>query len=603
MNKNDFYKELMTQYALDPEKIRINALKQAKKPAWQKAVGAYWKPALGAAAAVAVTVAGVGLANNTSAPDITLEPNDVLSASQRLMEAEQNYYDIDVNQDFSNVYVTFMEPQSYNEILMVLSTVTDSGDFELGILYLEDDTVRGSTAISEYAAAYSGEKTVVAAKISLPASYYRDIQDLSSVYLAELGSAEINDSTFTPMVVEDEDPLQGDSLDILPPVTEATVVTTTPFSFNTVTEIEEVKPVIGESHSSDISTMEPPSYEEEEIPVDVEDSEPEESEAPEESATETTTAPAVTTPEETTTTYYRGDVGLLTQIYELNVKNALEAHVAGNNVLVLTKDEAYLYTLSGFTANQSSQTIGISSPKIAYQGDDSIILTGCRPDGTRGMISVINLETDAVYTYDAGANIGGYEIGGIKFSDEGGKYFMKAVSAESTLIYELSVNGEIAFRPLVEIEAPVSLAGYGNGKLYFTFLENGAWTRLYSFDTVTGNMDEIKAFSGKIKLRRGEDFSSFAITSTDEAATYIFDVTTGKLVTASFDETVELITVGNKTCFSSNGNNFIIDADGTVTATEDYIRYGEEVSEMFVINEINPEKVVVIIDDGGSRWQ
>ncbi len=622
MNKNDFYKELMTQYALDPEKIRMNALKQAKKPVWQKVAGDYWKPALGAAAAVALTVAATSYANQSSAPSITVDPGAALSASQRLIEAEQNYYNSLNSEEFSDIYVTFTEELSYNEILMALSTVADSGEFELRSIYLTDDILTG-TEIDEYALANFDEKSIVAVKISLPAFYYRDLQDLSIVYLAEFGSAEINDNTFTPMIVEDDDPLQNDHLSITTAVTEKPVVTTTPFSFDTETVTAEDVPVIGTSGDDNSVTTLPPEYteeseetEESETPVDVEETE--EGEVDEESvatsvsgtsdATVDSSEPTVTSVPEssvtttTTTTYYRGDVGLLTQIYELNVANALEAHVAGNNVIVLAKNEAYLYTLSGFaSSNQYGEVIAISNPKLAYKGDDCVILTGCRADGTRGMISVINLENDTVYTYDAGANIGEYEIGGIQHSKTDGKYFMKAVSAESTLVYELSVNGEITFRPLVEVEAPVSLAGYKNNVLYFTIVENGSITRLYSFNCIDGAMNEISVFNGKIKIKRGSDFESFAILSPADSTSYILDVNLGMLVPALFDETVTLVTDGYETFFRTNGIVYKIDSMSNVVAADRYVQFDAASDETFIINEINPEKVVVILDDG-SVW-
>lgn len=616
MNRNDFYKELMTQYALDPEKIRTNALKQAKKPAWQTIAGNYWKPALGAAAAVAVAV-GISSYANQPAPDITVEPSAVLSASQRLMEAEQNYYNSINKEYFSDVYITFTEAVSYDEILMSLSTVADPGEFRICSLYLEDDILTGSE-IEDYTDVFADAEAIIAVKVSLPVSYYRDLQDLSIVYLAELGSREINDGTFTPMVVEDGDPLYNVTPVITTEVTERPVITTTPFSFE-ITKPVDNRPVIGESVDNDTVTTLPPETSEEsaELPeeeesiyetdesgniIPVEDeTEPEEEIIEVSEETEITSAVPVTVPEETTTTYYRGDVSLLTQIYELNVQNALEAHVADNNVVVLTKNEAFLYTLSGFTVSHSSEVISISSPRIAYKGEDCIILTGCRADGTRGMISVIDLETDTVYTYDAGANIGDCEIGGINCSKEDGKYFLKAVSAESTLIYELNVMGGISFRPLVEIEAPVSLAGYNNNLLYFTFVENNAITRLYSFNCTDGTMLEISAFTDRAKLKRGADFRSFAVVLPSEGNSYVLDVLTGMLVPVEYDENISVITDNGETFYHTLSGTFRLDGSGAASAADRNVTFETVESQLFIINEINPEKVVVILNDG-STW-
>jgi len=178
LNRNDFYKELMTEYALDPEKIRMNAIKQAKKPAWQKAVSTYWKPAVGAAAAVAVTVAGVSYTTQSSAPDIKIAPEEALSASQRLIEAEQDYFNQNREEKaYCNMYVTFMDAVSYNDIIFALSGVNDSGEIELCSLYLNSGKVYKGDKAMEYGLECPDEKAIVAAKINLPSVYYRDIQD------------------------------------------------------------------------------------------------------------------------------------------------------------------------------------------------------------------------------------------------------------------------------------------------------------------------------------------------------------------------------------------------------------------------------------------
>lgn len=591
MNKNDFYKELMTQYALDPEKIRMNAIKQAKKPVWQKVAGDYWKPAIGAAAAIAVTVAGVSYANRSSAPDITVEPDEVLSASQRLIEAEQNYYNLNNEQPYSNIYMTFMEPVSYTEILMALSAVGDMGEIEICSLYLSDDQLTAGE-ITEFASEQASEELVIAAKIFLPSQYYRDIQDLSIVYLAELGSEEINDNTFVPIAVEDDDPLENDYLTITTAVTEKPVVTTTPFSFDDAEETTPAEvPVIGASGDSNTITTLPPVTEE-----DTEEELIEEDDVP------VVTTTVVTTPETTTTTYYRGDVGLLTEIYELNVKNALETYIAGNNAVVLTKDEAYLYTIGGFGGTPRGEAIAINNPKLAYKGDKHIILTGCLDDGKREIFSVINLESDTVYTYDASANIGEYEIGDVRYSEESDKYFMKAVSTKGTLIYELTVDTGITFRPLVEIEAPVSLAGYKNNTLYFTIAENGGeLTRLYSFSCIDGTMSELACFNGAVKLKRGLDFESFAVLSPVDATSFILDANFGTLVPALFDETVAVVTDGGETFFRTNGIVYKVTGSSTVAEADRVVEFEKTTEQVYIVNEINSEKVVVIRKDD-SVW-
>lgn len=587
MNRNDFYKELMTEYALDPEKIRMNAIKQAKKPAWQKAVSTYWKPAVGAAAAVAVTVAGVSYTTQSSAPDIKIAPEEALSASQRLIEAEQDYFNQNREEKaYCNMYVTFMDAVSYNDIIFALSGVNDSGEIELCSLYLNSGKVYKGDKAMEYGLECPDEKAIVAAKINLPSVYYRDIQDLYIVYLTELGSDEINDSTFTPIVVEDRDPLESDHLSVTTTAVEQVPVTTTSFFFETTTTtttVKEEKPVIGVS-SNESTTIPPASS----------DTTEDEEEFAEEIVEAVTTTTAVsTTPLETTTTYYRGDVGLLTEIYELNVQNSLETRIFGSSAVVLTKNSAYLFSLGGFSSG-SGQEIELSNPKFAHSDENSVILTGCGADGLRDVLCVIDLNSGYVFTYDASANIGGNEIGSIQHSGEPGKYFIKVLSSDRTLVYEAYVTTTVTFRPLFELNAPVSLAGYNNGDLYFTANESET-TTLYKFDCTDGTSAGLAIFNGAVKLRRGIDFSSFAISDTESS--FIVDVNNDMLIPAAFGDDVAVITDNGEIFFRTSGAVYKVMSNSAIVKADRTVQFEKPVADDFIVNEINSEKVVVIRND------
>ena len=587
MNKNDFYKEIMTSYALDPEKIRMNAIKQAKKPAWQKVASTYWKPAMGIAAAAAVTVGAVTFSNRPSAPDVIVAPEAALSASQRLIDAEKSYYNPGDEQHYANVYVTFMEPVSYTEILMAISAVDDSGDIELCSVYLEDRVIAGDE-INAFAAEHADEDSAVAAKLSLPAGFYRDIQDLSIVYLAELGSAEINDDTFVPIEVDDDDPLENDHLSIVPPVTSAPVVTTTPFSFEEipVTTPEEA-PVIGES-SEDSAVVPPVSEEEDEV-------------VEEPAVTTTTVVAPETTPEETTTTYYRGDVGLLTEMYELNVENALNTYVVGDNVVVLTKNQAYLYTIGGF-GSQYGDVVDIINPKLAFRSEDRIILTGCNAENKRNIIISVNAETDNYIVYDASANIGENEIASISYCESADKFYLKAVSQNSSLVYELHLlsDSEFSFRPLVEVQAPISIAGSSGDVLYFATTAGTDRTTLYSFNCLDGTLLEYADFSGVAKIKRGADFRSFAILVSD-GTSFIFDVETVRLVSTQVSDDVQITAMDGETFFTANGATYKLNVAGEICEADRPVAFGNEERPLYIVNEINSDKVVIIRDDGNNN--
>lgn len=613
MTEKEFYRELMSRYALDPEKIRANALKQAKKPAWQKFAADYWKPAAGVAAAVALTVSAVGYMNaRSSGPDIKVDPASALSAAQRLSEAEQNYFRLQSSENRTvNMYITFREPVSCNDITMAFSGIADMGEIEYEILYLTDDTIKGIDEVTAYKAAHGDEKNVAAVKISTLSMYYRSIQDLSSVYLAEMGSDEINDDTFCPITVEDNDPLINDQYYINSTTAVTTVpITTTSFSFDSEKTTEEISvPAIGESADNASDTLKPPETSETDDPEDEYPEDDEEFEEPDETSSETQeTTPETTVEipanEITSTTYYGSDVGLLTEIYELNVLNSIETVISGDNAVVLTKNGVYLYTLGGIIRDQNGASAELSSPKIAFKNENTVIITGCGAGGARNLISVADLINDELHTYDVSANLGAAELGTIHYSAAQDKYFVKAISETSSFIYEVQISSEtgIQFRPLMDAQAPVSVAGCMNSTLYLTTLDALTGTKLYSFDMATGEMTELAAFGKTMKIRRGDDFESFALISDTDK--YIFDVNRGMIISAEqLNEDVRIISKDGLTYFKADGFIYEISADSSICTAVGTVEFADEARSEFRINEITPEKVVIVRDGDTGSWR
>lgn len=616
MNKNEFYKELMTRYALDEEKIRLNALKQAKKPAWQRFAADYWKPALGTAAAIAVTAAAVGYTSSLSTEPPAVVPGDTaLSASQRLWEAEQNYYNLQAAAALSDIYVTFSEPISYGELTVALSAVSDTGEVVVDALYTADQEVLREEALREYESAHDREKTVVGAKISAPSALYRDIQDLSQVYLAELGSAEINDDTFVPLPVEDPDPLGGDLsfAETSAPQTSAPV-TSTPFSFDTSSETASVTepPEIGESGTDSVSTLVPPDETEEPEPTgtddepdDPEETDPEvtEPEYDDPDETETTSeTTADTSANEITSSVTDSGLPLLTEFYELKVPNSLETYLSGDNAVVLTKNAAYLYSLGGFGGSQCCAAIEINSPKIAYNDDRTVIVTGCGDNDVRNIISVIDLERDEAKTYDVSANIGKAGLGGVLYAPPADKYYIKSVLDTTSFVYEVTVSmsAGIQFRPLVESDGPISVAGAKGDLLYLVKAEQTTkGVKLFSFNCTDGTLIELAGFDTAVKLRRGADLESFGLIS--ENGSFIYDVNLGMLVSGiAIDENTAILSDGGRTCFQSGGIVYEIDSNSLVNRAERTVVFPRGTRSDFAVNEITPEKVVVVRKDSTS---
>lgn len=618
LNKNEFYKELMTRYALDEEKIRLNALKQAKKPAWQRLAADYWKPALGTAAAIAVTAAAVGYTSSFPTESPSVIPEDTaLSASQRLWEAEQNYYNLQAAAALSDIYVTFSEPISYGELAVALSTVADTGEVVVDALYTEDQAVLREEALREYEAAHDRDRTVIGAKISAPSALYRDIQDLSQVYLAELGSAEINDDTFVPLPIEDPDPLGGpDYAETSAPQTSAPV-TSTPFSFDTSSETATAvrPPEIGESGTDSVSTLVPPAGTDDPAPIgpddepeDPEETDPEitEPEYDDPDETDETEQPSETTAEtsanEITSAVTDPGQSLLTEFYELNVPNSLETYLSGDNAVVLTKSMAYLYSFGGFGGSQCCAAIELGSPKIGYSDEHMVIVTGCNDSDVRNIISVIDLDRNEAKTYDVSANIGEAGLGGVVYAPHANKYYIKSVLNTTSFIYEVTVSTSLGlqFRPLLESDGPISVAGVKDDLLYLTKAEQlTGGTRLFSFNCTDGTLIGLADFDTAVKLRRGSDLESFGLIS--ENGSFLYDVNLGMLVSGVvIDENTAILSSGGRTCFQSGGTVYEIDANSLVNRAERTVVFPEKAGSDFAVNEITSEKVVVVRKDSTS---
>lgn len=610
MNTNDFYKELFEKYALDEDKIRRNAIKAAKTPAWQRAVGSHWKTFAGAAAAVAVTVGAVAYMSGTPGDqgiDI-VSPDNLLSASQRLREAEENYYNISAEENsILNIYLTFKENVCYSDMTVFLSALEDSDEIEIQRLYLNDSTViSGMTDIGTYAENSAADKRISGAKISAPAGCYRDLNDLSRVDVAEIESEKMNDSTFAPLVRDDSDPLASDMLSI---TTTAPAVTTAPFSFESETTTAAssatagTTPAVSEPDITDDTTVDDVEVvpDDPEITVITDDeyvmTTPEELDDPELTAQETT---AETTTEITVTSdeFDAPDTGLMTRIYQLNAPNALDTVLIDDHAIVLCRDQVYFFTLGGVMTDSRPRAVAMGSPKIAYSDSRTVIVTGCDETGKRNMIVMLDLETNVLYGDNNDTSIGTAEIGRVYYSDSDRKYFVSTFADSSTYLYELTADNEtgLQFRALVEFAGPVAVAGYKGGMLWFTGSEDNINYSLYSFDCVNGVLEKYADIGTSCKVHRSLTFESFIVTVTDTDETqrsYIFDIVSRTLIPVQVGADPMIADLNGLIYVSSDGMTYRLSENGVLEVTDANIRFIRELKSKYSIVSQDSEKIVV----------
>ena len=634
MNTNQFYKELFEKYAFDEEKIRKNAIKAAKTPAWQRTLGAHWKSVAGVAAAVAVTVGGVA-AYNAVNPSINVRPvEDLPSASKRLEDVENNYYNPPAEtKEKVDIFVSFMDVMSFSDIKVALSAVSDGDDIDIVCIYLSDGSkIYGSDAVGNFARSNSSVKNISGAKLSAPAGCYNDIQNLSSVFVAEFGSDKLNDETFSPMHYDDSDPLINDFDLIITPAQQPSV-TTSPFSFagETSSAVSEAAAVTDITDiSSDTTEPAPVSAEPDITSVSDIDEDPENTEDDVfEDAPEITTSNADTTSEVPETTTAVTDepapeissepageitvpvteipdapqIGLMTQLYHLNVENATETILVDEYAIVLTRSQVYYYKIGGFNV-KPAKICEASNPKLAYYGSGKLIITGCGTSGLRDMILTLDIENDYVYCNDVSTTLGVTEIATINFSPSEDKYYLKAISGSTTYFYELTLDPDtgVSFRPLVEFTGAVSAAGCGNGVLWFAGAEDGVDYSLYSFDCTSGKLTEVQNIGSVCKIRRSLTFESFIITTADEETgepkAYVLDVSTGKLIPALIEADSQIAEKNGAIYISYYGSTMKLNEKGELVPTSEKVRFTEEMTSRYNVISTDPEKVVIAEDDG-----
>ena len=628
MNTNQFYKELFEKYAFDEEKIRKNAIKAAKTPAWQRTLGAHWKSVAGVAAAVAVTVGGVA-AYNAVNPSIDVKPDeDLPTAYQRLEDVENNYYNPPAEAaEHLDIFVSFMDVMSYSDIKVALSAVSDSDEIDIECIYLSDGSkISGADAVESFARNNSSVKNISGAKLSAPAGCYNDIQDLTSVFIAEIASDKINDETFSPIHYDDSDPLTND-FDLIITTAQQPSVTTSPFSFagetssavseaaavteitDITTETTEPAPVSAEPDVTSVSDIdEDPENTEDDIFEDAPEitsgSSDTTTEVPEittaatdEPAAQTSSEPAgeITVP--VTEIPDAPQIGLMTQLYHLNVENATETLLVDDYAIVLTRNQVYFYKIGGFNL-KPAKICEASNPKLAYYGYGKVILTGCGTSGLRDMIITLDIESDYVYCNDVSKTLGVTEIATINFSPEENKYYLKAITGSTTYFYELTLNPETGatFRPLVEFTGAVSAAGSKNGILWFTGAEDGVDYSLYSFDCTNGKLTKVENIGSVCKVRRSPTFASFIIMTADKS--YVLDAFTGKLIPALIEPDSQIAEKDGAIYISYYGSTMKLNENGELVPTTVKVSFTEEMTSRYKVVSTDSEKVVIAEDDG-----
>lgn len=579
MNKNDFYKQLMSEYAFDADKIRENARKGrfAKQKISPMAIGL-----TAAVAAVTVTVGTVAVSMIDDRQGVDLVGNNsalsALSPSERIQNAIEQQAKLQDSEEVQNVLVTFTQPISPSAAKAVLTAYTDE-NIPVKAVYLSDGSrISGS---DEVAAVFGSDKMISGVYIECAGSVMAQLQQDNAVALVE-SMTESDLDTIVPIDPEDVETIEITIPDnseadqpvqnVAPSVPTTSGDTSDDNPVDILPETIEAQPIFTEEPSEDIDVTEEPV----ELPETKEPSVTEDAPATEDAAPEAEEVPVVTEPVKPVIQQLPEGVTLPMApdafSYESEFINADLAYFISDDIyFVRTENNIALYEFDGSTSTLVT-SVECSQPKthwIAENGGRMLITSvgenGCRNklwlvDSYSGDISNLNAEEivmDGTIT-DIGYNADSKTV--MFVIKEYGTYYTYAMTMQSggTMSY---INN------VFETAGKTTLLSF-NGSTVYIAVNDGAITQIHAVDINTCDSRIIKTYDSKPVISNNLAFTYGIIQPSESAltgVTEIFDPVTETFIRTEFFN--ESISFGvSRDHFAVNGSYYAV-TGGAVTSS------------------------------------
>ena len=605
MNKKDFYRELMSEYSFDADKIKQNAKKGRFARQKISPVSIALTAAV-AACTVAVGTLAVSIINSHNNGVILDTSGNTLSgltAAERLQQALAAQDKEKENTETINVLVTFtsyMTPQAAQEV--ITSSVTEASVPVKAVFLADESRITDKAAVE---ALFNGsEQNIRAVAISCPASFMGVLQQRTEVALAE----PVSEEELATAVIVDKDEINGivDTNEPAAPDTEPVY---------TDTEPETSESGVGGDNTPSDATDEPIDITETEEPVEPTDEAPAETEEP----VETVEAPAVTEPETQETEVIipaeplpaedslPEGIKLPLQAEKLSFESeylgAENAYFINNSTLfVKTAENIALYSFDGrnLTLVADAPAVDAKAGWIAENGG-KMIVSSLSDDGRRTKLWYIDADNYCIKDLSAEDMVMDGTIMGFGYNaasrilavniKENGMYYVCAAKLTSagTLDY---------IGTPFESKSKVTLMCSGGNTLYLA-VTSGSLTQVMSVDVVTEETSIIKSYDNNPKISKNLAFTQSVIAPSDAAVigfTEILEGATGKFAVTDFFDTT--ITFGaSRTSFLADGQCYTV-ADGAVSASGGVaalapIEYKKSLSAQYVVSAVNDGRVKI----------
>lgn len=565
MNKRDFYKELMSEYMFDKDKICANAKKG--KLAGRSPLPIY----IGMTAAVAAAVVIVGSVVFTSfgRNNVQIAPEQSLArltANQRL---ERAIAEMQRNQDSAeriDVYITFRTALSPKAAHSLLSKYSDS-TVPVKMLYMADGSkAMGTNEVGSVFQSNNGE--ILAAVINCAGCKVAQINSDELVLLAETVSENDNIADITPVSPEVDPP------EIKPPVVEPPV---------------PEDPNSGSDSNNSSDTHEPPDIDD--PPVDVPGDDPgvgtsgtgedpssgSSSSDPDASGSSGTSTSEPSTSGEPATS---GDTPVTPDPPPANVPGipegvklpyntesatfitddlgAQKAYFLSENVFYVKSENAVsLYKWDG-----KRETLAVSQPitdaKVAWVSENGLrMMVSGTENGVRKKLFIIDAKNCTINDMHIENMVGEGFIAEAAYNESMDIFALNVFDVDYRYIYTAKLSG---YQPSNEQiiaygSENLSLLGTYNGVVYYSDVV-GSSTAIYKCEN--GENLEVKPLDGVYVSTLNSAFTHALVVGSN--GLYIFDPATESLISANVDKA----TFGASAHSFSDGKSYFTVSAGAI---------------------------------------
>ncbi len=591
MNKHDFYKELMSEYTFDAEKIRTNAKKGrfAKQKISPMAIGL---TAAVAACTVACGTLAISMVDSKGGIDLVDTGSQSLSA---LSSAERVKYAIEQqnkelnSEELHNVLVTFDVPISSAQAKAVIAEHTDE-NIPVKAVYLADGTRISGGDVADV---FGGDGYSISALcIECEGSAMAQLQNAPEVFLVELLS-QADFETAMPMKPEEMETVEAVIPDVKPDDVydmPDTPEQTTPDNAVVVIPDEDeetAETTEGTTESPDAPAETTEIAETTEATDTTETTEPSQSteiggtaEAPAPDETVEPTEPSDVTdpvPDVTTEAVLPEGVTLPETLqpykYETAPLGAKSAFFLTDDMLFVISDEVIaLYSFNG-GSELPVTSAECSSAAIHWVDDDGgrVLVSGVGENGMRNKLLLVDAYSREIFDLKAEDTVMEGTLAGVGYNEASeilllnvkhyGDYYVTALHLSSTTADYINI--------IFDTKAKIELLSCYENTAYLA-VTDASLTQIYAVDVNSGAKRIIKTYDSKPEISHNYALTHGLVMPADTAVTgriEIFDPATETFIsTGYFNESI--IFGASKNSFYAAKETFVV-AGGAIAPTSD----------------------------------